>query len=499
MRDNFNPEILTLLEIIQEELSSGEDLYLVGGAVRDLLLKRELHDLDFVMDEDPRPLAKRVAMRLNLDFFVLDDVRHTARVVYYNAEGDLAPLDFVEFTGTTLEEDLRNRDFTINAMAVSIRDLSSLIDPLGGEDDLAECMLIPCSVHALVDDPVRVLRGIRFVHQFHLAYASSLPEQMEEAATLLQKTSNERQRDEFFRILESPLPASGLSDCYRFKVFETLIPPLVEQAFVPASPPHVLPLLDHTLSVVEHCDWLLKYLYQGDEEAAGSHWWQGKNLSALLTYSSDLEAYFDEEITLGRRKRSLMLFGALLHDIGKPLTMKMGEDGRLHFYSHDRVGADIAWEIAKSLQLSNAESDWLGTLVRCHMRILPMVNAEQPPDRRSIFRFFGQTGEVGVAVVLLSLADTLATYGNTLSEDKWKQAIIVAKALLSAWWDQRNRLVDPQPLLDGDELQDMFGLKPGKQIGKLLYSLREVQAAGEIMSKEEAISFIKARLPSKTH
>jgi hypothetical protein len=179
--------------------------------------------------------------------------------------------------------------------------------------------------------------------------------------------------------------------------------------------------------------------------------------------------------------------------------MKMGEDGRLHFYSHDRVGADIAWEIAKSLQLSNTESDWLRTLVRSHMRILPMVNAEQTPDRRSIFRFFGQTGEVGVAVVLLSLADTLATYGNTLSEDKWKQAIIVAKALLSGWWDQRNRLVDPQPLLDGDELQEMFGLKPGKQIGKLLYSLREAQAAGEIISKEEAISFIKARLPSKTH
>ena len=119
MRLNFSPDILALLEIIQTALEPGQNLYLVGGAVRDALLGRDVHDLDFVMSSDPTLLAKRVARQLKVGFFVLDDERCTTRVLYHAATGKLSPLDFVQFTGDDLFEDLSSRDYTINAIAVS--------------------------------------------------------------------------------------------------------------------------------------------------------------------------------------------------------------------------------------------------------------------------------------------------------------------------------------------------------------------------------------------
>lgn len=498
MRMTFSSEITSLFDLIRFELEPDQDLYVVGGAVRDALLGRKLHDLDFVMSKNPTALAKKLAKRLEAGFFVLDDERHTARVIYHRDDGQVFPLDFVEFTGDSLLEDLENRDFTINAMAVSIHERDALIDPLGGKADLQVGRIRPCSEHALRDDPVRVLRGIRLAVQFNYDYAEGLAAMMQEAAVHLPKTSYERQRDEFFLILEGPVPSVGLGHCREFQVFNTLIPPLIEQEGVPASPPHVLPLFDHTINVVYHLRLLLQQLMQEPELIEGESWWPGQALIELRQFSSDVKAYFDQEITLGRSKYALTLLGALLHDVGKPMTIKEGEDGRLHYYNHAKVGADLTWDIAKRLRLSNAESDWLRTMVRYHMQLLSLVNSNEPPTRRSIYQFFNKTGEVGVPIALLSLADTVATYGHNLSRTKWDNAVRVTKMILAAWWDHQDTVVYPSLLLDGHDLQELFELRPGEQIGRLLDQLAEAQASGEVLTKDEAKEFIRERL-SKNH
>ncbi|MFW5714322.1 MAG: HD domain-containing protein [Brevefilum sp.] len=354
MRPKFNPEIISLLELIRGELSQGQDLYLVGGAVRDALLNRKINDLDFAMEGDPTSLAKKLAKRLNVGFFVLDDERRTARVLYRRPGGDLSPLDFVQFTGGGLAVDLLNRDFTINAMAVALRDLEGIIDPLRGREDLAAGLLRPCLDHALLDDPVRVLRGIRLVLQFDLEFVEVLKTQMLGAARRLPMTSYERQRDEFFKILEGPDPAEGMRHCRAFGVFTTLIPPLTEQEEIPVSPPHTLPLFDHTITTVEIFGNLLDQIQSGHSKKQDLPWWMSYAVKELSPFSREAAAYFSEEITPGRSKRGLALLGTLLHDIGKPLTMKMGEDDRLHYYGHARVGADLVWDAARRLQLSNA-------------------------------------------------------------------------------------------------------------------------------------------------
>lgn len=499
MRLMLNSEIKALLGVIRDELDQDQDLYVVGGAVRDALLGHRINDLDLALPINPIILAKKIAKHLQVDYFVLDDDRHTARVLYHDHESELFSLDFVQFTGKDLETDLENRDFTINAMAVSIHDLNTLIDPLGGRNDLQEGLLRPCSSHALSDDPLRVLRGVRLACQFNLKFSSALIDMMLAAAENLPDISFERQRDELFKILEGPLPATGLRDCYKFKIFDTLIPPLLDQVPIPPSPPHIYSLFEHTLKVVEQIDLLLSTLEAGEIVDNAAHWWVDDALSVLGSFSLGIKSYFKEEVTTGRSKRALILLGALLHDIGKPVILSSGEDGRTHFYGHDQVGVEMAWDVAKRMTLSNAESEWLRKLVQNHMRLLTMMNGEGLPSRRSIHRFFNQTSNVGVAVVLFSLADTLATYGETLSRSRWKYELAVSKLLLSTWWEGQHTIVSPTPLLDGNDIQEKFGLEPGKQIGNLIKALKEAQACEEVSTQEEAKVFIQHILDNNRH
>ncbi len=498
MRLMFDPGLIDLLNLIRAELDPGQALYIVGGAVRDLILNRDLHDLDFLLAENPTDLAKRLARRLRVGFFVLDDKRHTARVVYYDPRGKLFPLDFVQFTGSSLEEDLYHRDFTINAMAILVDDLTQVIDPLGGMADLEQGLLRACSDHALLDDPVRVLRGARLAVQFDFKFAPGLEAAMQKAAVQLPKTSYERQRDEFFRLLAGPDPGKGLQYCRRFRVFDTLLPPLVELESIPAAPPHQLSLIDHTIQTVAHYHHLLRLLTAGWKYDGGINWVLRDVLNDLDPFLDDTREFFNTMVTPGRTKAELAYFGALLHDVGKRLTHKDGVGKQFYPNQHALVGAEVAWDMARRLQLSNAESDWVQKLVRHHMDLLPLVNNGTLPNRRQTYRFFRETGEVGVAVALHMLADTLATFGETLDPKRWADAVSVVRVLFSAWFDHYETMIKPALLLDGHDLQQHYGLEPGKQIGFLLAQLAEEQASGTITSRDEAHSFIRRQISKKS-
>jgi tRNA nucleotidyltransferase/poly(A) polymerase len=494
MRLWTDPALDPIFAAIRKSLDDDQQLFLVGGAVRDLILEQPINDLDFVMGENPVRLAKKIAKQLNAGFFMLDDERHTARVIYQLPDGDLFCLDFVQFTGKDLEEDLGNRDFTINAMALSTRDPETLIDPLGGWADLEKGIIRPCSKHALLDDPVRTLRAVRLAYKFGFSYGTGIDRAMKAAVRKLPQTTPERRRDAFFRILEGPDPAAGLRDCYRFGILESLIPPIEGQADIPASPPHHFPLLDHTFRVVEGYQQLLDMFTQAEPPEDTAPWWLIYAFSALNGFTKEIRDYFSGEITPGRTVNGLALFGALLHDIAKPETKSVGDDGHFHYYGHDQRGAELALELAKEMRLSNAEANWLQTMVRYHMRLLPMIKSEEGPTRKALYRFFQSTGEVGIGIAFLSLADTLGTYGPELDSALWEKSVAVVKTVMQTWWRENMKIVSPKLFLDGNDLQNEFHLKPGVDIGKLLASLREAQASGEVVDKEQAHQFIQDRL-----
>jgi tRNA nucleotidyltransferase/poly(A) polymerase len=450
--------------------------------------------MDFVMGETPTSLAKKLAKRLKAGFFVLDDERNTARVVHHDHHGRYFPLDFVQFTGRDLDEDLRNRDFTINAMAVPVNALTQLIDPLGGQTDLAQKVLRACSDHALSDDPVRVLRGVRLAVQFGFKYAPGLEAAMQAAAKLLPNTSNERQRDEFFRLIAGPDPALGLQHCQRLQVFDTLIPPLVELESLTASPDHQPSLLDHAIKTVQQYGQLLGVLTTREVQQSTHPSRMQEAVSVLGPFSGQIGAYFNQELTPGRSIATLAFLGALLQEVGRPRMGKTGQDVQPDKDQLALVNAAVAHQIAKQLPLSNAESGWVQTLVQHHLHLLPLINACSVPDRRTVYRFFRSTGDVGVAIVLHSLADILAAEDPDIDPERWACSLQVATTCLSAWWEDQENIVTPQPLLDGNDLQQEFGLAPGKVIGRLLNQLVEEQASGTVANLDQARDFIKNRL-----
>jgi poly(A) polymerase len=188
------------------------------------------------------------------------------------------------------------------------------------------------------------------------------------------------------------------------------------------------------------------------------------------------------------------MMAALYHDIGKPASLQVEEGGRRRFLGHEQAGAKITSQRADWLRLSRAEIARLQTIIRHHLRPLLMAQTGALPSRRAIYRFFRDTGAAGVDICLLSLADTLATYGPALAQDIWTLQVDVVRTLLEAWWERPAESVSPPTLLTGNDLIEVFKMKPGPRIGELLATLREAQAMGEIQDREQALVFARAWL-----
>ena len=238
-----------LFERLTGFLQPGEELYLVGGSVRDALLGMPLHDLDFAVSGDVRRLARKAGDLLGGKFYMLDARHQTARVILARSgEADLW-LDFAGLRAEGLEGDLRGRDFTMNAIAIDVRQPKLLVDPLGGAADLKAGILRACSPSSLRDDPVRVLRAVRFAVAMKLRMDDDLRSALREAAPLLVNVSAERLRDELFRIWGGRQVSSAMRVLETLGVLQYALPELAVLVDSPQGAPHVYDVWNHTLAV----------------------------------------------------------------------------------------------------------------------------------------------------------------------------------------------------------------------------------------------------------
>ncbi|NTU75587.1 MAG: hypothetical protein HGA86_05650 [Anaerolineaceae bacterium] len=198
------------LSAVRSQQRDGEDVYVVGGAVRDAILGQETHDIDFAVRGNARRLARRVADVLCAVYVEMDDEHDIGRVILDDQSLDRFILDFAALRADELEGDLLGRDFKINAMALDVKDLGKLIDPLGGIVDLQQKVISACSPTSITDDPIRVLRAIRLAIGLNFKIEPGTLQQIRSAVSSLPRISNERQRDELFRILEGPRPDTAL-------------------------------------------------------------------------------------------------------------------------------------------------------------------------------------------------------------------------------------------------------------------------------------------------
>jgi putative nucleotidyltransferase with HDIG domain len=192
-------------------------------------------------------------------------------------------------------------------------------------------------------------------------------------------------------------------------------------------------------------------------------------------------------LNVNRSPRGLLCLAALYHDVAKPQTRQVEPGGRIRFFEHDQIGAEVITHRASELHFSNDEIHRLALIVRHHMRPLLLSQGTEMPSRRSVYRFFRDVDVAGIDIALLSLADTLSTYGPDLPQALWARQLEVVRMLMEAWWEHPEKQVAPVALVNGNDVMKIFDLPPGRHIGEILEAVREAQASGEVNSRQEAL------------
>jgi putative nucleotidyltransferase with HDIG domain len=502
-RHKERPEIIFMLPLpplikkIMDVLPPEQEIYLVGGAVRDLLLSRPSPDLDFALPAKGISLARTVANALGADFIPLDEERDTGRVIVTNEDGSRIFLDFAVYRGTDLLEDLRARDFTVNAIAYNLCN-ETIIDPTEGGKDLRAKTIRACSPTSLSDDPVRILRAIRQAAAFDFHIEKNTRELMKQSADQLGRISPERLRDEVFKILKGPKPDACIRALEMLGVLPYLTPELSAMKGVNQSEPHVYDVWTHTLAVLDYLDQIISTLRVGYDAEKTNDMFTGLLGLRLGRYREQIAKHFAEPLNIDRELRSLLFFAALYHDVSKPETKTVEETGRARFFDHDIKGAEIAADRLRSFNVSNDEVERVQTIIKNHMRIHAFADRlekeKQTPSRKAIYRFFRDSGQAGIDLVLLGLADLRATRAHSLTIETWNIYLDVARILLENYFEKPEETISPPRLLDGNMLMKELGIKPGPVVGQLLESIRENQAAGKIETREQAISFAREEL-----
>lgn len=429
-----------------------QPVYLVGGAVRDILLERPSHDLDFAVPRHAIQLAFRVGDTFGWPAYVLDHERDTGRVVLPDQK---STLDFARFRGETVEADLRDRDFTINAMALpaTARYRESVIDPLDGRDALNDSIISLTHPKAIDTDPIRALRAIR--QQMQYGFALDLETARAVAAAQLDDVSVERIRDETIKLLRTATPHRALKLLYKYNLLNAVSPQLAAHFSDPAQRNSTLDRLAQGVR--------LTALLRDEQE-------QNSEMGTLTVFRPGLVKQWQREADGGIEGALLFLLGLLFASLPR-----------------DETAASL-----RRLALSNEVVDTVTRIVQYQSRIDALPLGDHL-SRRVIYRYFRETGPAGIEIGLLGLARWLAAPADERAGSLDDQ-VNRLRQLFYAYFEQHDTVIEPKLLVNGRELMRHFRLDPGPEVGRLLRLIKEEQAAGQIHTAEEAIRFTQTIL-----
>jgi tRNA nucleotidyltransferase/poly(A) polymerase len=508
--------VTTAAQVISWLAQQSVAAYLVGGCVRDRLLGRPLYDLDVVTGADGLDLARRLADDLRGAYHALDPERGTGRAILGDRRGHQLVVDLARFrqpeplplpsevvdrasspAPESLALDLAGRDFTINAMAADVRAPELVIDPYRGQSDLAAGLIRAVSNQSIRDDPVRALRALRLAGELGFELTSETEVLIQRDGPGLGCVSAERVRDELARILILPQAATYLMRLDDLRLLTVVFPELEALRDLKQPSPHYLDVLGHSLRIVKALEVILLELRVVDippgvsqvvEFTEARPW-----LDGLGRFSDRLRPHVYQHLAQQRPRLVTLKLAALLHDTGKAAAQTIEEGGRIRFLGHEADSARAVGRILRRLRFNRAEVQVGETIARHHMRPLLIVG-QASVSPRAVYRFWRDTRDAGIDVLLHALADHRATYPPGKGDERWSQLLALTVRMLADYWERQEERVDPPSLVDGYDLMQEFALEPGPQIGALLELVREAQIAGEVETRAEALGLVRSRL-----
>jgi tRNA nucleotidyltransferase/poly(A) polymerase len=446
-----DPVLLRIAALAHER---GIRAYVVGGYVRDALMGRARTDIDITVQGDPLEFARAVA-----------EVFRSKTVEFANFRTAMVPIGEyqVEFVGTrreeyhessrkpivvegTLEDDLRRRDFTVNALAAGLNadDLGEVIDLFDGSRDIGRRILrTPLDpVVTMSDDPLRMMRAARFAAQLEFEVEPSVLEAMSSMADRISIISQERITDEFLKIMQARKPSIGLKHLYDTGLMKHIFPEV------------------HNLGGVDIVE-------------RGSREFQHKDVFLHTLQVVDNLAQMSDNVWLR--------FATLMHDIAKPRTKKFIEGSGWTFHGHEEVGARWQEKIFRRLKLPLHHLEYVQTLVRLHQR--PMMLVDEGVSDSAIRRLAVQAGDAINDLFMLCRAD-ITTRNPSRAAKYLRNYDIVESKLIDV--RERDQLRAFQSPIRGEELMELSGLGPCRTLGYMKWMIEEAILDGIIPNETEA-------------
>jgi len=454
LRENiYQDPILSKLS----ELAKGRNipLFLVGGYLRNLLLGIPRKDYDFVLPKEASSFIAAIEETLCFHFFKVG--KEEMNTTTYRITKEDMSLDLTFLQGETIEEDLQRRDFTVNAIAFSLRD-GSFHWVEGGLEDIEKKLIRTVSIHSIDQDPLRMLRAIRYLCTLDgFVLDKGLMEEISLKKEKALGLPGERIKTELDQILLSPQPAIGMKSLHESHLLLALFPEFGGLQSLGQNEHHHLDVLSHTLLMTEKISWAFDWVAQNHQ-------------NVFLTQEDHLSLYY----------------AALFHDIGKQDTYSKDEKGSVHFYYHESFSVQAAERIMERLRFSNVMKNKIFHLIKHHMRIL---NLSRETKETALKRLVNQIGEETPLLVLLTLADKEASRGILsiqIDEVVEKHCLRILELF------KEKEIVHPPPLITGYDVMAL-GYSSGPRVGQILDFVRQKQVEGEIKNREEALRVLRGK------
>ncbi|MEQ8834388.1 MAG: HD domain-containing protein [Miltoncostaeaceae bacterium] len=453
--------------------ASGVATWLVGGGIRDALMGRTVADMDLAIAGDAAPAAAALARAAGADRYPLSRAFGSWRIT----GGDLPfQVDITPLQGPDIAADLARRDLTVNAIALPLvpqDDGDHPVDPTGGMADLAAGRLRLVDDGALRQDPVRLLRLARLATQLEFSVEPGTAARARADAGRLWEAPGERLAEELGRIASLPRADLAVRGMDALGVLGALSPELEDCRGVEQNPYHHLDALGHTLEVVEHAVALA-----ADPEPV---------FRGVAPRVSEVLA---RPLADGLSAREGLVLAAIFHDMAKAETKRVLSDGRIGFMGHDIRGAEMVEDLFGRLRTSARLRDTVALAVRRHLPLGFLVH-RTPLSLRQIDRYLRSTAPAEAEIIVLTVADRLATRGARTTESAIRRHLVLAREVMA----QHFALVDRgpvEPLVRGDALARALGRTPGPWLAELVEALREEQLVGHITTPAQAHRFAAA-------